>query len=224
MRKPTLVLYSQNLSNCPCYEAIFNTEFELAATSTEEKFIESIRSEDNDAAVVCFCSAREEDADYLLRFKAITGPLPLLTCSRTLNSEFIGLTAKHGADHFLHCDMDKEKIRDLIHVAIQKGELKEYLKARFPGSFSHSVHVRRMIEDILHFFPHRPHESEIGNRLGISQRLLQRHCKEAFQRDLYEIDSPYLGVPGTPIDAAYETGQHRYRSSTELQRRDKLGS
>jgi AraC-like DNA-binding protein len=179
MPKPKLILYSQELPNCTCYERIFNTVFESQSADTVESFLSSIQTAKADAAVVRCCSAQEESVEELLRLDALAGPVPVLTCSRKLNPSFIQLATQRGVDRFLLCDMPEEKIRDLIYEAIQVGGLKAFLETCCPGSLS-TPYVRRMIDEIVHAFPHRLAESEMAKRLGISQRWLQKTCRQAF--------------------------------------------
>ncbi|MGH7595888.1 MAG: helix-turn-helix transcriptional regulator [bacterium] len=63
--------------------------------------------------------------------------------------------------------------------AIPGGDLKAFLEACYPGSLP-SLHVRRMVDEIVHAFPHRITEPEMAKRLGISQRWLQKTCRQAF--------------------------------------------
>ena len=180
MSKPKLILYSQALACCNCYEQIFNTEFDTLATDIEGEFIKKIHQEEADLAVVCFCSAKKKDAKALLRLEALSGPLPVLTCSKALNPEFISSAARQGIDCFLLCDMDKEKIRHLIYEALEGGGLREYLESCCPGNLTSSLYVRKMLDEIVHAFPHRLSAEELAKKLGITRRWLHDICKKAF--------------------------------------------
>ncbi|MCG8553977.1 MAG: hypothetical protein MJD61_01625, partial [Proteobacteria bacterium] len=78
MSKPKLVLYSQELKNCSCFRTLFNTAFQAEPAETEDTFLHRVQEGKADAAVVCCCSAREQDAEELLRIEALAGPLPVL--------------------------------------------------------------------------------------------------------------------------------------------------
>lgn len=179
MPKPKLILYSQELPNCTCYERIFNTVFANEAVETVEDFLRRLQTTKADAAVVCCCSAPEESVEELLRLEALAGPLPVLMCSRKLNPQFILKAAQRGVDRFLLCDMPEEKISGLIYKAIQGGGLKAFLETCCSGGLS-TPHAHRMIDEIVHAFPHRITESEMAKHLGISQRWLQMTCRQAF--------------------------------------------
>lgn len=84
-----------------------------------EEFFANIHNKPADAAMVRFCSTREEDVENMLRLDVNTGPLPVLTCSKTLNPDFIRKAARRGAARFLVCNMAAEKTRDIIHDAIR---------------------------------------------------------------------------------------------------------
>lgn len=180
MLRPQIVLFSQDLRCCHCYHGIFNAEFEVHSIDTEDALVNKIKDRNADAVVICFCSTIEQGSDHLLSLARGAHHLPVLTCSQALNSEFIQRAAQNGVDRFLLCTMGKEKIRDLVFEAIQRGGLKEYLVSRYSGSLNSSLHVRKMIEEIAHAFPHRLHESEMARRLGISRSWVQKLCRQAF--------------------------------------------
>jgi hypothetical protein len=127
MPKNTLILFCQHLPHCPCHDEIFSSEFDTQVTASEEEFLERIKRVEADAAVVCFCSAAEEDVEHLLSLDAAAGPLPLLTCSKTVNPDFVAAAAKRGVSRFLLCTMGGEKIRDLVYEAEQEGGLRDFL-------------------------------------------------------------------------------------------------
>lgn len=180
MSKPKLLHYASELSRCVCCEKIFNTRFETVSIGTEEEFLSNVRAEKADAVVVCFCSAREQNVQALLHLTACAGPLPVLACSKTINLDFVRLAALKEVDRFLCCDMGVETIQPIISEAIRRGGLKEFLTSCYPDSFAVSPHVRKMIDEIIHAFPHRLHESEMAQCLGISRSWVQKLCRQAF--------------------------------------------
>jgi len=180
MSKPKLVLYSPELPCCTCYHRLFNIAFECHSADSAAGFHKKIQTLGAGAAVVCLCSAQTQRATELLQFEALSGPLPILACSKSLNPDFIQEAAKQGIDRFLVCDMEPEKISVIIHEAIRRGGLKAFLESSYPGSLSSSPHARKMIDEIVHAFPHRLREDEIARRLGISRSWLQKLCRRAF--------------------------------------------
>lgn len=180
MAKRKLILYLRELPSCSCYGRIFNAEYETSIVHTEEEFFDSIQNAPADAAVICFCSAREEDVENVLRLDALAGPLPVLTCSRTLNPDFVRKAAQRGAARFLMCNMAPEKIQDIIHDAIRDEGLYQYLSSRWPDGFASSPYIHKLIDTIVHVFPHRMQVSEFARRLGIDRGWLHKLCKQAF--------------------------------------------
>lgn len=100
MMKSKLLVYSHELSSCSRFESVFNTEFTAVAADTANQFVSKIKRFHPDAAVVCFCSAHEEDALKLLQLDALAGPLPLLACSKALSPDFIAAVAQQGVNRF----------------------------------------------------------------------------------------------------------------------------
>ncbi len=117
------------------------------------------------------------EANHLLPLISHANHLPVLTCTKTLDSDFIRLAVRHGADRFLLCNMETEKIRAILFEAIQGGGLREFLQSSCQSTVS--PHVRKMIETIIHAFPYRLHESEMAQRLGISRSWVQKLCRQA---------------------------------------------
>jgi AraC-like DNA-binding protein len=180
MSKQKLILYSHGLQDCPCRDRIFSSEYETIIANTEEEFFSDIHNVPADAAVICFCSAREEDVENVLRLDALTGPLPVLTCSKTLNPEFIRKAAQEGAARFVVCGSKPERIRDIIDDAIREEGLREYLQSRWPDSLTSSPHIHKLIEEIIYTFPHRMKVNEMAVTLGIGRGWLHKACKQAF--------------------------------------------
>lgn len=178
MLRPQIVLFSQDLSRCHCYHGIFRAEFEVYSIDTEETFVQKTKDGTTDAVVICFCSATKPVANHLLPLIFQANHLSVLTCTKTLDSDFIRLAVQHGAERFLLCTMEAEKIRALVLEAIQGGGLREFLQSCCRGPVSR--HVRKMIDETIHAFPHRLHESEMARRLGISRSWVQKLCRQAF--------------------------------------------
>jgi hypothetical protein len=44
MRKHVILLYARELSTCPRYNRIFNSDFELITTGTERHFLENLQA------------------------------------------------------------------------------------------------------------------------------------------------------------------------------------
>jgi len=180
MSNPKLVLYSKELSTCSCYQRIFNHEFEIVTSDTEEEFLSKARELNADVAVLCFCFAEEKDVEELSRLDALTGPLPVLACSKTYNPNFIRLAAQCGVDHFLLCSMDVMKIRQLIFTAFRGTGLRTFLESCCPGSLTSSPYIGKIINEIVKEFPKRLTIKALSQRLGISPRRIQMVCQQAF--------------------------------------------
>jgi AraC-like DNA-binding protein len=184
MPKPRLIVYSQEISKCSCFEAVFNTGFEAETAETSKQLLDKIRTFRPDTAVVCFCSAHERDADELLKLDALTGPLRVLTCSRELTLDFVSAAARQGADCFLCCDWDRTRIETIVLEAIRRGQISVFLETLHPGGLSCSPHIGKMLEEITRAFPQRLGENELAQRLGLSVSWLQKLCRRAFNSNL----------------------------------------
>jgi len=180
MLRPKIVLRCQDLRRCHCYHRILHAEFEVYSVDTEEAFVKETNDKDADAVVICLCSAPEQEADDLLPMISFANHLSVLTCTKTLDPDFIRWAVQRGADRFLLCAMETEKIRSLILEAIQGGGLREFLQSGCQGHTTVSPHVRKMIDEIIHTFLHRLHESEMAQRLGIGRSWVQKLCRQAF--------------------------------------------
>jgi len=178
MLRPKIVLCCQDLRRCHCYHRIFHVEFEIYSVDTEEAFVKETNDKDTDAVVICLCSAPEPEADDSLPMISSANHLPVLTCTKTLAPDFIRRAVQCGTDRFLLCGMETEKIRSLILEAIQGGGLREFLQSGCQGHAAVSPHLRKMLDEIIHAFPYRLHESEMSGRLGISGSWIQKLCRQ----------------------------------------------
>ncbi|NIP22944.1 MAG: helix-turn-helix transcriptional regulator, partial [Phycisphaerae bacterium] len=180
MSKPKIILFSRQLSNCPCYNTTFNADFETQTVASGKDFWRGICQEKADAAIVCLCSAVNEKDDVLFRLLPLSGPVPVLTCTRNLTPDFIQMARQQGVNRFLRCTMKREEIRDTVFKAIRHGGLWEWLETYYQEGLDFSPHIRRLIEEIMHTLPRRIQESEMAQRLGISRSWLQKLCRRAF--------------------------------------------
>jgi transcriptional regulator GlxA family with amidase domain len=76
--------------------------------------------------------------------------------------------------------MNPERIRDTVPDAMRDEGLREYLRSRWPDSLTSSPHIHKLIEEIIHTFPHRMKVSELAIALGIDRGWLHKACKQAF--------------------------------------------
>ena len=183
-RRPRVVVFSPEISNCTCWGRLFNTEFEAQAVHSEADFIRKARQESTDAAIICLCSAQESEIDDLVRLEALSGIKPLIACSKNLNPDFVRNAAVKGVNRFLLCTMEKQTIQDIILEAIKHGALKEFLEIYYGEKLSLSLHTRKLVDEIMKSFPHRPSDNTIAEKLDISRSWLHHICQKGFGKSL----------------------------------------
>lgn len=202
MLRPKIVLLAQNFSRCQCYHGIFHAEFEVHSIDTEEVFVKTIKAGDADAVVICFCSAGEQETDHFLSVVSHASHLPVLTCTKKFDSDFIRLAVQHGADRFLLCTMKAEKIQGLVLEAIQGGGLKEFLQSCCLGTVS-PIRAQNDRRDHSCFPPPVARERN-GPALGNQPELGTKALAASFWPDLYPLAAPHLGTPSFAVDAAHQ--------------------
>jgi AraC-like DNA-binding protein len=180
MRKHVILLYARELSTCPRYNRIFNSDFELITTGTERHFLENLQAKRISAAVLCCCSSDEETIHDLLRLEALAGLVPIVVCMRTYDPDFIRRAGERGVNLLLLCTMDVGDIREYIYKAIRNSRLRGFLQGYGPSDLNHSPYVTKIISEIVHGFPHRWRVRDLSRKLGVSPRRLQMICREAF--------------------------------------------
>lgn len=180
MSNVKIVIFAARLCRHSCFLQNLQEEFDTTIAHNESEFVSKIRREEACAGVVCFCSAIEKDAEMVVRLDAVAGLVPVLSCSKTSSAEFVRAAMRNGFDRFLDCNMDKERISALVHKAIRRGCLRRFLESSSQTDFPSSPKVHRIIQEITHRFPHWPTEKELAEKLEISQRWLQKLCREAF--------------------------------------------
>lgn len=182
MLKKKIVLYSIEMVDCPHYSTMFNEDYDIIIAKTEREFFHKIQYLSIDGAIICFCSARGHDVENILRLDALAGPVAVLICSKILNPEFVCRAAQQGIEHFLTCDMKTERILNTINDAIRYTGLKKYFKLHWPNSLNTSPHISKLIDEIIHVFPHRMKVEELALKLGINRSWLHKLCIENFGR------------------------------------------
>ena len=179
MTKSKVIAYSNEQADCPRFNKIF-ADFEIIRSDSQKDFFEKINSLPADAAVICFCSCGEKDAEKLPLMNALTGPIPLFACSKSPDSDFIFHSGQAGIEGFLVCDSNIEEIRERVQHAIRRGGLKRHLESRYPGCLASSIYVHKMIDLIVQKFPQRLKEKDVAESLDISMQWLESLIVKGF--------------------------------------------
>ena len=180
MSKHIILLFCPEQKACIYQNCIFKKEYEILTTNIEDKFLTYLKNIPVDAAIICFYSADVRNVEKLLSLDALTGPIPVLACSKDLNTEFIRIAAQRGISRFIVSDMGVEKVKDIIKDAIRNHGLKEFLKEHFLKGTDVSPYICKLIDEIVYNFPHRLNVTESANKLGIDRGWLCKLCKQTF--------------------------------------------
>jgi AraC-like DNA-binding protein len=178
MSKHKILLFCKELKKCLYHNCIFNKEYEILTTNTEEEFLTYLKNIPVDAAIICFYNADTQDVEKLLSLDALTGPIPVLACCKDLNPEFIRIAAQRGMSRFIVSDMKFEEAKEVVLDAICNHGLKEFLSYRYFNGIHLSPHLFKFIDEIVYNFPHRLTVTESANRLGIDRGWLYKLCKQ----------------------------------------------
>jgi AraC-like DNA-binding protein len=178
MLKHRILLFCPEQKKCIYHDYIFNKDYEILTTNTEKQFLNYLKKFPVDAAIMCFYSAEVLDVEKLLSLDAITGPIPVLTCSKDLNPEFIRIAAQRGISRFIFSDMGVEKVKEIIIDAIRNHGLREFMNDHFLNNIDSSPYICKLIDEIVCNFPHRLNVEESASRLGIDRGWLYKLCKQ----------------------------------------------
>jgi len=179
MTQPKVIAYSNELPHCNRFKEIF-ADFEILSSDSEKDFLEKIRSLPVGAAVICFCSSKDKEAEKLARLNALTGPIPLFACLISSDNDFIFHAGQAGIENFLVCTGNVEKIQARVHQAILKGGLKRFLEHKHHGCLASSFYIRKMIDIIVENFPKRVKEEDMAKCLHLSRQWLESLIIKAF--------------------------------------------
>jgi AraC-like DNA-binding protein len=183
------ILLCQLHDNCKCSYSLLKKEFEINLHTSTESFFKALKESNSDAAVVCLNSEKslkgedhhfENQVRELTKFESFSGFMPLLSCTKGLNENFIHQAVDKGIRRFLSSDMEIEKITFLINDAIKQNELKKFIETKFPGCFERSSFAKKIIDEIVRKFPKRIYSDEMATKLKITERWLQHQSKKAF--------------------------------------------
>jgi AraC-like DNA-binding protein len=183
------ILLCQLHDSCKCSYSLLKKEFEINLHTSTESFIKALKESNSDAAVICFnseTSLKGEDHHFenqvkdLTKFESLSGFMPLLSCTKGLNENFIHQAVDKGVRRFLSSEMEIEKITVLINDAIKQNELKKFIEIKFPGCFERSSYAKKIIDEIVRRFPKKTYSTEMAKKLKVSERWLQHQSKKAF--------------------------------------------
>lgn len=177
-----LVRYCRENPGCNLVDGLLGRDFEIRVAGSEAEFSRRVRDTRAEAAVACFCSAREASGDELGRLVAGAGPLPLVACCRTFDPSFVHIAASRGVTHFLLCGMEPKELRRFVLRVMRLGGLRGFLTSRCRDGPRLSPHVTRLIDEIVQAFPRQVPIGDCSRRLGITARRLQAICQDAFGR------------------------------------------
>jgi AraC-like DNA-binding protein len=176
MSKHRILLFCPEQKKCIYHDYIFNKDYEILTTNTEKQFFSYLKKFPVDAAIICFYSAEVQDVAKLLSLDALTGPIPVMTCSKDLNPEFIRVAAQRGISRFVVSDMGVEKVKDIIIDAICNHGLREFLNVYFSNGINLSPYISKLIDEIVYNFPYRLNITKSASRLGIDRGWLYKLC------------------------------------------------
>ena len=173
------LIYVHDKSSCSRLHQIFNHDFKLTVTYNREEFLDQAINKDMDIGILCCCFAREEELNTLLELKEKASPLPFIICSKIPNPDFISRGAKKGLDHFILCNMPREKVRARIQTVIKNDGLRVFIKNHVNPDI-YSPYTQKIITEILHILPKQLKITELSKRLGISSRWTQSLFRKIF--------------------------------------------
>jgi AraC-like DNA-binding protein len=167
------------VKNCVHHKRIFSTEFETCIIDSDAS-LEKINCLNVDTVILCFCSANKIDLETITSDKKLAGPMPVLTCSRNLNADFVNAAGRLGINAFLECEMDVLKSHYIIYDTIHQKYLREFFKISLQnGIFIHHK-LQTIINEVIYAFPHRLTAGEIAGRVGITRHWLNHLFQKAF--------------------------------------------
>jgi len=179
MTKFHSLIYVRDKTSCPHLHQIFNHEFQLTVTYDRDEFEAKTSNKDIDIGIICCCYANERDLKMLAELKGKVNHLPLIICSKIPNPNFISRGVKKGLDHFILCNMPREKIRSCLKTVILEDELRVFIEDHINPDVV-SPYTERIIKEILHTLPKYLEISELAKILGISTRWTQSLFKKIF--------------------------------------------
>ena len=143
--------------------------------------LNKIKTFNPDGIIACFCQPQEKDIAELSSLDSIKNLAPLIYCSRIFLPDFVFAAAQSGADYFINCSEEKEKIVNIIDKIIQQGGIRKFFKACYPNISSSSPYISKIVKIILRVFPNRLDETEFARQLGLSQRQIRGLTKQVFK-------------------------------------------
>ncbi len=208
--KKKIVIYSKRNKLCPYFNRIFNQQYKIYFTQSEADFINKIQNLVTDLGIICCCYGAEEDINKISQMELLNGNLPVLTCSKVLNPEFVRRATISGVSRFLDCTLDLQNNIETINNAIRDSGIVKYIKTCWPDSYKSSYYIQKFVDEIIYSFPKRLHISEYAERLNIDRAWLNKICKQAFKT------SPVVLIRKIWVHQALSMMQHTNLDNMEI--------
>jgi AraC-like DNA-binding protein len=188
MRKKIIFYKEKKNETCNCFNEAIKKEFDINTQPSKEDFLKAFNKEKIDAAVICLGldqsipsdKYNEEKIKELNKFGSFIGFIPVLSCTRKLDPNFIRQAVDKGISRFLSSELDTEKVKALLDDAINQNEIKKFIELKFPGCFERSRYAKKILNIVICNFPRKIESEEIAKELNISRKTLYQQSKKAF--------------------------------------------
>lgn len=179
MNKFKTLIFVHDKNSCRRLYQIFNHDFNLTVAGTREQFLQKAANDNIDIGILCYCYANEEDLKSALELKEDANHLPMIICSKIPNPDFISRGAKKGMDHFILCDMPRDKIKSRIQTVIKNDGLRVFINNHINPDV-YSPYTQQIVTEILHRLPEQPTVTDLAKTLGLSSRWTQSLFQKIF--------------------------------------------
>jgi len=209
MKKFKTLIFVHDKASCRRLYQIFNHDFNLTVADTKDEFLHKAVNDDIDIGILCYCYANEQDLNSAIGLKEQANHLPIIICSKIPNPDFISWGAKRGLDHFILCDMPRDKIKSRIQTVLTNDGLLAFIKNHVKPDV-HSPYTQKIITEILHRLPKQLKISELAKLLGISSRWTQSLFRKIFGMTYTEL------MRRTYVYQALNMMKHTHLDNTEI--------
>lgn len=182
-----LLFYCPVVKNCNCFRKLIENNYTITTCATEKSFLKSLKKRNPDAGIICLYNSGENEINEFLRLELNASKVPLISCTKELEADFITKATQKGIHRFLSAKTETGTIITLIDDVIKKGDLINFIEQIFPACFDKITYAKKIIAKIIEKFPHRISEDEIAKEINVSARWVYQQCKKAFDVTYIEL-------------------------------------
>ncbi len=110
MPEKNIIVYKKAKNRTDCIGDL-NHDFFIDLTFSKDEFVKEVKAENYNAGIICLSLSDQKRIEQLFVPDEFLAPINILSCTETLDPEFINTASKYGINRFLDITPLRERIK-----------------------------------------------------------------------------------------------------------------